>query len=160
MRRFSTASRRVTRSSSALRARRPAMARGKAMARRVARVAAATTPGSEGMTVTPLIELDSITKRYAQGDLSVEVLRGVSLVIQEGEFVAIMGASGSGKTTLMNIIGCMDRPSGGRYRLMGHDVAELDGDALAELRRNTFGFIFQRYNLLGNSSAQQNIQLP
>ena len=123
-------------------------------------MAAATTPGSEGMTVTPLIELDSITKRYAQGDLTVEVLRGVSLVIHEGEFVAIMGASGSGKTTLMNIIGCMDRPSGGRYRLMGRDVAELDGDALAELRRNSFGFIFQRYNLLGDASAQENVEVP
>jgi len=110
--------------------------------------------------VTPLIELDSITKRYAQGDLTVEVLRGVSLVIHEGEFVAIMGASGSGKTTLMNIIGCMDRPSGGRYRLMGRDVAELDGDALAELRRNSFGFIFQRYNLLGDASAQENVEVP
>ena len=110
--------------------------------------------------MTPLIELDSITKRYAQGDLSVEVLRGVSLVIHEGEFVAIMGASGSGKTTLMNIIGCMDRPSGGRYRLMGRDVAELDGDALAELRRNSFGFIFQRYNLLGDASAQENVEVP
>ena len=121
---------------------------------------AATTPDGEGVTVTPLIELDSITKRYAQGDLTVEVLRGVSLVIHEGEFVAIMGASGSGKTTLMNIIGCMDRPSGGRYRLMGRDVAELDGDALAELRRNSFGFIFQRYNLLGDASAQENVEVP
>jgi len=110
--------------------------------------------------VTPLIELDSITKRYAQGDLTVEVLRGVSLVIHEGEFVAIMGASGSGKTTLMNIIGCMDRPSGGRYRLMGRDVAEIDSDALAELRRNSFGFIFQRYNLLGDASAQENVEVP
>ena len=110
--------------------------------------------------MTPLIELDSITKRYAQGDLTVEVLRGVSLVIHEGEFVAIMGASGSGKTTLMNIIGCMDRPSGGRYRLMGRDVAEIDSDALAELRRNSFGFIFQRYNLLGDASAQENVEVP
>lgn len=110
--------------------------------------------------MTPLIELDSITKRYAQGDLSVEVLRGISLTIHEGEFVAFMGASGSGKTTLMNIVGCMDRPSGGRYLLMGRDVAELDRDALAELRRTTFGFIFQRYNLLGNASAQENVEVP
>ena len=123
-------------------------------------MAAATTLDSEGITLMPLIELDSITKRYAQGDVSVEVLRGISLVIHEGEFVAIMGASGSGKTTLMNIIGCMDRPSGGRYRLMGRDVAELDGDALAELRRNSFGFIFQRYNLLGDASAQENVEVP
>ena len=114
----------------------------------------------EDVSAAPLIELRDIVKRYARGDLVVEVLRGVSLMIQEGEFVAIMGASGSGKTTLMNIIGCMDRPSGGRYQLMGRDVAELDGDALAALRRNTFGFIFQRYNLLGNASALENVEVP
>jgi len=114
----------------------------------------------EGARSAPLIELRDVFKRYAQGDLVVEVLHGVSLSIQEGEFVAIMGASGSGKTTLMNIIGCMDRPSAGNYRLMGRDIAELDGDALAELRLNTFGFIFQRYNLLGNASALENVQVP
>ena len=120
---------------------------------------AAATAG-ENAGAAPLIELHDVVKRFDQGGLVVEVLRGVSLAIQEGEFVAIMGASGSGKTTLMNIIGCMDRPSGGRYRLMGRDVAELDGDALAGLRRNTFGFIFQRYNLLGNASALENVQVP
>ncbi len=108
----------------------------------------------------PLIELDGITKRFVQGDLAVDVLRGVTLTIQEGEFVAIMGASGSGKSTLMNLIGCMDRPSGGAYRLMGRDVAALDADALAGLRRNVFGFVFQRYNLLGNASARENVEVP
>ena len=116
--------------------------------------------GSEGARVTPLIELRDVVKRYAQGDLSIEVLHGISLTIQEGEFVAIMGASGSGKSTLMNIIGCLDRPTSGHYRVLSRDVAELDSDALAELRRNTFGFIFQRYNLLGSASAQENVEVP
>ncbi len=107
-----------------------------------------------------LIELDNIAKCFVQGELAVDVLRDVSLVIHEGEFVAIMGASGSGKTTLMNIIGCMDRPGGGAYRLMGRDVAALDSDALAELRRNVFGFVFQRYNLLAHASAQENVEVP
>src|SRR3989304_101207 len=148
MRRVSMAVRRVSRSSSAPRARRPATAREKATVR-VAREAA-TTPDGEGVTVTPLIELDSITKRYAQGDLTVEVLRGVSLVIHEGEFVAIMGASGSGKTTLMNIIGCMDRPSGGRYRLVGAEGGGLAGGAPGGPGRPSMRFSFQRYNLLGD----------
>jgi len=115
---------------------------------------------SERGIPAPLIELRDVVKRYAQGDLVVEVLHGISLEIGEGEFVAIMGASGSGKSTLMNIIGCMDRPSEGRYLLMGRDVAELDRDALAGLRRNTFGFIFQRYNLLGHASALENVEVP
>ena len=110
--------------------------------------------------MSPMIELQGVVKRYVQGDLVVEVLHGVSLTIHEGEFVSIMGTSGSGKSTLMNIIGCLDRPSSGHYRVMGRDVAELDGDALAELRRNTFGFIFQRYNLLGSASAQENVEVP
>jgi macrolide transport system ATP-binding/permease protein len=108
----------------------------------------------------PLIELRDVVKRFRQGEITVEVLRSISLSIWAGEFVAIMGASGSGKTTLMNLIGCMDRPSSGRYLLEDRDVAELDNDALAELRRNTFGFIFQRYNLLGTSSALENVTVP
>jgi len=108
----------------------------------------------------PLIELEDITKTFRQGDLAIEVLHSVTLAIEEGEFVAIMGASGSGKSTLMNLIGCMDRPSSGHYRLMGRDVATLGTDALAELRRNVFGFVFQRYNLLGNASAQENVEVP
>jgi len=108
----------------------------------------------------PLIELDNVTKRFAQGGIEVEILHSISLTIHEGEFVAIMGASGSGKTTLMNVIGCMDRPTSGRFRLKGHDVASLDGDELATLRRDTFGFIFQRYNLLSNATALENVEMP
>jgi macrolide transport system ATP-binding/permease protein len=108
----------------------------------------------------PIIELVDVTKRYVQGDLGVEILHGISITVHEGEFIAIMGASGSGKTTLMNIIGCMDRPTGGSYKIMGHDVSGLDGDSLAQLRRETFGFIFQRYNLLGNATAQENVEMP
>ncbi|MDD3433975.1 MAG: MacB family efflux pump subunit [Tepidiphilus sp.] len=117
-------------------------------------------PDAETPTVAPLIELHDIVKRFTQGELTVEVLHGISLSIWAGEFVAIMGASGSGKTTLMNIIGCMDRPSAGRYLLAGRDVAELDADALAQLRRSTFGFIFQRYNLLSNATALENVEVP
>jgi len=108
----------------------------------------------------PLIEIERVSKRYTQGDLAVQVLQDVSLTINAGEFVAIVGASGSGKTSLMNIIGCMDRPSSGQYRIAGRDVADLSADDLASLRRDTFGFIFQRYNLLGNASAIENVELP
>lgn len=112
------------------------------------------------MQQQPLIQLDHVTKRYTQGGLEVEVLHDISLSIHEGEFVAIMGASGSGKTTLMNIIGCMDRPTVGHYNLRGRDVALLGADELAALRRTTFGFIFQRYNLLANASARENVEMP
>jgi len=88
------------------------------------------------------------------------VLTGVNLTIQSGEFVAIMGASGSGKSTLMNIIGCLDKPSSGTYCIRGVDVARLNGDALAALRRDTFGFIFQRYNLMSDLSAVENAEVP
>jgi len=108
----------------------------------------------------PLIELDRLTKIFDSGGMPVQVLFGVSLTIEEGEFVAIMGQSGSGKSTLMNIIGCLDRPSGGRYRFAGREVAELDSDELAALRRNTFGFIFQRYNLIANETATENVEIP
>ncbi|MEK7244574.1 MAG: ABC transporter ATP-binding protein, partial [Pseudomonadota bacterium] len=108
----------------------------------------------------PLIVLENVTKTHRRGALAVEVLHGVSLVIRRGEYVAIMGASGSGKTTLMNLIGCLDRPSGGRYRFAGQDVAGLDRDELALLRRDAFGFIFQQYNLLATASAEENVEVP
>ena len=108
----------------------------------------------------PLIALRDVTKTYVNGDMAVEVLHGISLDIRAGEFVAIMGASGSGKSTLMNILGCLDRPTTGSYRVDGVDVAGLDGDALAHLRRETFGFIFQSYNLIPTATAAENVEVP
>jgi len=109
---------------------------------------------------TPLIELSDVTKTYQRGELPVRALDGVSLAIYPGEFVAIMGASGSGKTTLMNILGCLDRPTGGTYRFTGEDVSGLERDALARLRREAFGFVFQSYNLIATSSAIENVEVP
>jgi macrolide transport system ATP-binding/permease protein len=109
----------------------------------------------------PLFELENVTKVYnPDGEQRVEVLHGVSLQIRQGEFVAIMGASGSGKTTLMNILGCLDKPTGGSYRLAGVDVASLDRGDLAWLRRTMFGFVFQSYNLIGTASALENVEIP
>ncbi|WP_263263476.1 MacB family efflux pump subunit [Pseudomonas sp. RIT-PI-S] len=108
-----------------------------------------------------LIELQGIRKRYGGGDSpSIEVLKGVSLRIHAGEFVAIVGASGSGKSTLMNILGCLDRPSAGSYRFAGHDVAALGHDELAWLRREAFGFVFQGYHLIPSASARENVEMP
>ncbi|MFJ4259411.1 MacB family efflux pump subunit [Pseudomonas monteilii] len=110
---------------------------------------------------TPLIELQDIRKVYGGIDTpTVEVLRGISLSIHPGEFVAIVGASGSGKSTLMNILGCLDRPTSGSYRFAGKDVAELDSDELAWLRREAFGFVFQGYHLIPSGSAQENVEMP
>lgn len=108
----------------------------------------------------PLIELRDITRTYHNGEVSVPVLRGINLTIHRGEFVAIMGASGSGKSTLMNILGCLDRPSTGEYRFDGQNVATLDSDGLARLRRESFGFVFQSYNLLPGISACENVEMP
>jgi macrolide transport system ATP-binding/permease protein len=109
----------------------------------------------------PLIELDNVGKTFVTGsDVHVDALRGISLSIYPGEFVAIMGASGSGKSTLMNILGCLDRPSAGAYRFSGRDVSQFDSDSLAWLRREAFGFIFQSYNLLPTSTAEENVEIP
>ncbi len=112
------------------------------------------------MRTQPLLELVAVGRTYTSGGAPLTVLTDVGLVIQAGEFVAIMGASGSGKSTLMNIIGCLDKPSNGTYRIRGVDVASLNGDALAALRRDTFGFIFQRYNLMSDLSAVENAEIP
>ncbi|MBD9456444.1 MacB family efflux pump subunit [Pseudomonas sp. PDM05] len=110
---------------------------------------------------TPLIELKNIRKSYGGGDSpQVDVLRGIDLAIHAGEFVAIVGASGSGKSTLMNILGCLDRPTAGDYLFAGENVAHLDGDALAWLRREAFGFVFQGYHLIPSGSAQENVEMP
>ncbi|MFA7639290.1 MAG: ABC transporter ATP-binding protein, partial [Parvibaculum sp.] len=111
-------------------------------------------------TAPPLIELRDVTKVYQTGGTEVRALDGVSLTIRRGEFVAIMGQSGSGKSTLMNILGCLDRPTGGTYKVSGIDVATLSPDELASLRRDTFGFVFQRYNLLTTMTAAENVELP
>ncbi len=107
-----------------------------------------------------LIHLDDVTKTYATGDVEVRALRGVSLGIEAGEFVAIMGASGSGKSTMMNVLGCLDRPSTGTYTLGGLAVQHLDRPQLAYVRNHTLGFVFQSFNLLARTSAIENVELP
>jgi putative ABC transport system ATP-binding protein len=109
---------------------------------------------------SPLIALQAVTKVFHMGDVEVRALRGVSLEIATGEFMAIRGPSGSGKSTLMTIIGCLDRPTTGRYLLDGQDVAPLDRDALASIRNRMLGFVFQSFNLLPRTSALENVELP
>lgn len=110
--------------------------------------------------MSALLELREIRRSYPSGDEQVEVLKGITLSIEAGEMVAIVGASGSGKSTLMNILGCLDNPTSGSYRVAGVDVATLSGDELARLRREHFGFIFQRYHLLSHLTATQNVEVP
>lgn len=107
-----------------------------------------------------VIKLENITRQFKIGDVVVQALRGINLVINKGEYVALMGPSGSGKSTLMNLLGCLDTPSSGNYFLNGQDVSEMDDDELAEIRNKEIGFVFQTFNLLARSSALDNVALP
>jgi len=107
-----------------------------------------------------MIELEGIEKTYVAGAVETRVLRGVSFRIEAGEFVAIMGASGTGKSTLMNVLGCLDKPTGGHYRLEGTDMVNLDDDALSHLRNHKIGFVFQLFHLLDRATALRNVMLP
>jgi putative ABC transport system ATP-binding protein len=107
-----------------------------------------------------VVKLIDVHKTYRTGEMEVHAVRGVSLEIRRGEFVALMGASGSGKSTLMNILGCLDRPTGGRYILDQAEVSELNRDQLADIRNTKIGFVFQNFNLLPRTSARENVELP
>jgi putative ABC transport system ATP-binding protein len=108
----------------------------------------------------PLVELETVVRIYHMGEVEVRALAGVTLAVDEGEFVAVMGSSGSGKSTLINILGCLDRPTSGTYRLDGIDVSTLSANAQAEIRNQRIGFVFQSFNLLSRTSALENVELP
>jgi len=113
-----------------------------------------------GSSVDAIIAIEQLHKTYDLGEVKVAALRGLDVYIRCGEFVAIMGASGSGKSTFMNILGCLDRPSGGRYLLEGLDVSQMSSDQLAEVRNKKIGFVFQNFNLLSRTSALENVEVP
>jgi putative ABC transport system ATP-binding protein len=110
--------------------------------------------------MAPVVQIKDIHKIYSSGEIPVHAVRGVSLDIHKGEFVALMGASGSGKSTLMNLLGCLDRPTKGTYKLDGIDVSELDKNELADIRNQKLGFVFQGFNLLSRTTAHENVELP
>lgn len=117
-------------------------------------------PAARCDNAMPLIRLENISRRYQMGGETIHALREVSLNIERGEYVAIMGPSGSGKSTLMNLLGCLDTPSSGRYDLNGTDVSQMDDNALADVRNREIGFVFQTFNLLPRSHALHNVELP
>ena len=112
------------------------------------------------MTKQALLEVSNLVREFPAGESTIQILKGIDLTIYEGELVAIVGKSGSGKSTLMNILGCLDRPTSGSYKVNGQETGKLEPDQLAQLRREYFGFIFQRYHLLGDLSAEGNVEVP
>src|SRR3954466_6797424 len=110
--------------------------------------------------MAPVVQLKEIQKVYDSGEVKVHAVRGVSLDLHRGEFMAVMGASGSGKSTLMNTLGCLDRPTSGTYLLDGIDISKLDRNELADLRNEKLGFVFQGFNLLSRTTALENVELP
>jgi len=119
------------------------------------------TPADKTRPLGPVvIDIENITKHYVMGEETVHALRGVTLQIHRNEYIAIMGPSGSGKSTLMNMLGCLDTPSSGRYEFSGKNVSEMDGDELAAIRNREIGFVFQTFNLLPRSDSLHNVELP
>ncbi|HSO99727.1 MAG TPA: ABC transporter ATP-binding protein [Solirubrobacteraceae bacterium] len=138
----------------------PAVARAQRVLRERRKPTAAPPAPAAMASARHVIDLSQVTKTYAVGEVPVHALRGVSLQVEHGEYLAIMGSSGSGKTTLMNILGCLDTPSEGVYRLNGIDVTELDEDTLSDLRGRFIGFVFQSFNLIPRTRAVVNVELP
>jgi putative ABC transport system ATP-binding protein len=127
-------------------------------------IGTSTFSATNGSAIRPrgplVIDIENITRRYVMGEETVHALRGVTLQIHRNEYIAIMGPSGSGKSTLMNMLGCLDTPSSGRYEFNGKNVAEMNGDDLAEIRNREIGFVFQTFNLLPRSTSLGNVELP